>query len=80
MTADATYHDRRLARKLQDPEFRAGFERQKREIECGRYGHQWNVVERLAVGPVEIVCERCGEARPVGGRSVTRTRPEEPTP
>jgi DNA-binding XRE family transcriptional regulator len=30
---DTSYHDRRLARKLEDPEFRAGFERQKRELE-----------------------------------------------
>lgn len=32
-TTDATYHDRRLARRLkEDPEFRAEFERQRREI------------------------------------------------
>ena len=32
-TKDADYHDRRLARRLQeDPEFRAEFERQQREI------------------------------------------------
>jgi len=30
---DTSYHDRRLARRLEDPEFRAGFEREKREIE-----------------------------------------------
>lgn len=30
---DATYHDRRLARRLkEDPEFRAEYERQRREI------------------------------------------------
>jgi DNA-binding XRE family transcriptional regulator len=30
---DATYHDRRLARRLEeDPDFRAEFERQRREI------------------------------------------------
>jgi DNA-binding phage protein len=29
---DASYHDRRLARRLQDPEFRAEYERQVREI------------------------------------------------
>lgn len=30
---DTAYHDRRLARRLrEDPEFRAGFERQRREI------------------------------------------------
>ncbi|MEX2556384.1 MAG: hypothetical protein WEB06_12230 [Actinomycetota bacterium] len=30
---DATYHDRRIARRLkEDPEFRAEFERQRREI------------------------------------------------
>jgi DNA-binding phage protein len=30
---NTTYHDRRLARRLEDPEFRAEFEREKREIE-----------------------------------------------
>ena len=31
--SDTTYHDRRLARRLkEDPEFRAEFERQRREI------------------------------------------------
>ncbi len=29
---DTTYHDRRLERRLEDPEFRAEFERQRREI------------------------------------------------
>ncbi|HEX5609992.1 MAG TPA: helix-turn-helix domain-containing protein [Solirubrobacterales bacterium] len=29
---DTTRHDRRLARRLEDPEFRAEFERQQREI------------------------------------------------
>lgn len=29
---DTGFHDRRLARRLDDPEFRAEFERQKREI------------------------------------------------
>lgn len=29
---DTTHHDRRLARRLEDPEFRAEFERQRREI------------------------------------------------
>jgi ribosome-binding protein aMBF1 (putative translation factor) len=29
---DTTYHDRRLERRLKDPEFRAEFERQRREI------------------------------------------------
>ena len=29
---DTTHHDRRLARRLKDPEFRAEFERQRREI------------------------------------------------
>ena len=31
-TQDTGYHDRRLARRLEDPEFRAEFERQQREI------------------------------------------------
>ena len=32
-TLDTTYHDRRVARRLkEDPEFRAEFERQRREI------------------------------------------------
>jgi DNA-binding phage protein len=31
-TLDTGYHDRRLARRLQDPEFRAEFERQQAEI------------------------------------------------
>lgn len=32
-TLDTTYHDRRIARRLkEDPEFRAEFERQRREI------------------------------------------------
>jgi DNA-binding phage protein len=30
---DTSYYDRRLARKLEDPEFRAEFEREKRELE-----------------------------------------------
>jgi DNA-binding phage protein len=30
---DTSFHDRRLARRLEDPEFRAEFEREKREIE-----------------------------------------------
>lgn len=29
---DARFHDRRLTRRLEDPEFRAEFERQRREI------------------------------------------------
>jgi DNA-binding phage protein len=29
---DTSFHDRRLARRLEDPEFRAEFDRQKREI------------------------------------------------
>jgi len=29
---DTSHHDRRLARRLEDPEFRAEFERQRREI------------------------------------------------
>jgi ribosome-binding protein aMBF1 (putative translation factor) len=29
---DTTYHDRRLARRLKDPEFRAEYERHRREI------------------------------------------------
>lgn len=29
---DTAHHDRRLARRLEDPEFRAEFERQRREI------------------------------------------------
>lgn len=29
---DTSFHDRRLARRLEDPEFRAGFEQKKREI------------------------------------------------
>jgi len=29
---DTSYHDRRLAQRLQDPEFRAEFERQQREV------------------------------------------------
>jgi hypothetical protein len=33
MPDDMSYYDRRLARKLEDPEFRAEFERQKRGIE-----------------------------------------------
>jgi DNA-binding phage protein len=33
MALDTTYHDRRLARRLEeDPEFKAEFERQRREI------------------------------------------------
>jgi len=31
-TQDTGFHDRRLARRLEDPEFRAEFDRQKREI------------------------------------------------
>ena len=31
-TRDASFHDRRLARRLEDPVFRAEFERQRREI------------------------------------------------
>ena len=31
-TLDTGYHDRRLARLLRDPEFRAEFERQQAEI------------------------------------------------
>jgi len=31
-TQDTGYHDSRLARRLEDPEFRAQFERQQREI------------------------------------------------
>jgi DNA-binding phage protein len=31
-TLDTGYHDRRLARRLQDPEFRAEFEREQAEI------------------------------------------------
>lgn len=31
-TLDTTYHDRRLSRRLEDPEFRREFERQQREI------------------------------------------------
>jgi len=30
--AEASFHDRRLARRLEDPDFRAEFERQQREI------------------------------------------------
>lgn len=33
ITNDTSYYDRRLARKLGDPEFRAQFEREKRELE-----------------------------------------------
>lgn len=33
-TPTKTFHDRRLAERLKDPEFRAEFERQKREIEA----------------------------------------------
>ena len=29
---DTSFHDRRLARRLEDPEFRAEYERQQREI------------------------------------------------
>jgi DNA-binding phage protein len=31
---DASYHDRRLARRLEDPVFRAEYERQRREIDA----------------------------------------------
>jgi ribosome-binding protein aMBF1 (putative translation factor) len=31
---DTSYHDRRLARRLEDPAFRAEYERQRREIDA----------------------------------------------
>lgn len=33
-TAQDSYHDRRLARRLEDPVFRAEYERQRREIDA----------------------------------------------
>jgi DNA-binding phage protein len=47
---DATYHDRRLARRLkEDPEFRAEFERQRREIaQIDSIVHQLDVLRKQA--------------------------------
>lgn len=44
------YHDRRLAARLKDPEFRAEYERASRETRAGAR-HNDEVVARLLYGP-----------------------------
>jgi len=36
-----------------------------RERECARLNHDWDIVERIGVGPVLLVCSRCGDSRRV---------------
>jgi hypothetical protein len=50
MPDDMSYYDRRLAKKLENPEFRAGFELAKREIER---------IDK-AVPSAALVCEAAG--------------------
>ncbi len=40
------------------------------EADCRLHGHSWDVVEALGVGPIAVVCSRCGEHREVS-RAVT---------
>lgn len=34
--------------------------------QCQAEGHDWEICEEMCVGPVALICSRCGEARPVG--------------
>jgi len=58
---DASYHDRYVAKRLEDPEFRAEYERQRRVI-----GVIDAIVNRLDALRVERSCREADLARGIG--------------